>query len=168
MCGLGCSLFAHHYLGNHNCFLFLRLLRCFSSPGLPPDDKRQDTMSSTWWVSPFGNLRIKGYLHLPEAYRSLSRPSSPLRAKAFTIRSYLLSLHWVIQFYLMNFLPIRQRTYSRKTGLRLHPESNQILYHNNQTNKRTHLDSHPHLLVENIGVEPMTSWMQIKCSSQLS
>ena len=26
----------------------------------------------------FGNLRIKGYLHLPEAYRSLSRPSSPL------------------------------------------------------------------------------------------
>ena len=27
-----------------------------------------------------------GYLHLPVAYRSLSRPSSPLRAKAFTIR----------------------------------------------------------------------------------
>ena len=31
----------------------------------------------SWWVAPFGNLRIKGYLHLPEAYRSLSRPSSP-------------------------------------------------------------------------------------------
>jgi hypothetical protein len=31
-----------------------------------------------------------GYLHLPAAYRSLSRPSSPLRAKAFTIRSSLL------------------------------------------------------------------------------
>ena len=28
-----------------------------------------------------------GYLLLPAAYRSLSRPSSPLRAKAFTIRS---------------------------------------------------------------------------------
>ena len=28
-------------------------------------------------VVPFGNPRIKGYLHLPEAYRSLSRPSSP-------------------------------------------------------------------------------------------
>ena len=36
----------------------------------------RDTMSSTWWVAPLGNLRIKGYLHLPEAYRSLSRPSS--------------------------------------------------------------------------------------------
>ncbi len=32
-----------------------------------------------------------GYLLLPVAYRSLSRPSSPLRAKAFTMRSYLLS-----------------------------------------------------------------------------
>ncbi len=37
-------------------------------------------MSSTCWVVPFGNLRIKGYVHLPEAYRSLSRPSSPLEA----------------------------------------------------------------------------------------
>ena len=34
----------------------------------------------------------KGYLLLPVAYRSLSRPSSPLRAKASAIRSYLLSL----------------------------------------------------------------------------
>ena len=52
-----------------------------------------DTMSSTWWVAPFGNLRIEGYLHLPEAYRSLSRPSSPLRAKASAVRSYLLSYY---------------------------------------------------------------------------
>jgi hypothetical protein len=35
--GLGCSPFDRHYLGNHYCFLFLRLMRCFSSPGLPPD-----------------------------------------------------------------------------------------------------------------------------------
>ena len=33
-------------------------------------------------VVPFGNPRIKGYLHLPEAYRSLSRPSSAPSAKA--------------------------------------------------------------------------------------
>ena len=36
--------------------------------------------SSTCRVAPFGNLRIKGRLHLPEAYRSLPRPSSPHRA----------------------------------------------------------------------------------------
>jgi hypothetical protein len=34
--GLGCSAFARHYLRNHSCFLLLRLLRCFSSAGLPP------------------------------------------------------------------------------------------------------------------------------------
>ena len=38
------------------------------------------------WVSPFGNLRIKAHLQLPEAYRSLSRPSSAPDAKAFPLR----------------------------------------------------------------------------------
>ena len=33
---LGCSLFARHYWGNHIRFLFLGLLRCFSSPGSLP------------------------------------------------------------------------------------------------------------------------------------
>ena len=35
-------------------------------------------------VLPFGNPRIKGCLHLPEAYRSLPRPSSSSYAKAST------------------------------------------------------------------------------------
>ena len=39
-------------------------------------------------VSPFGNLRIDAYVPLPEAYRSLSRPSSAPDAKAFPLRSY--------------------------------------------------------------------------------
>ena len=33
--GLGCSRFARRYLGNRVCFLLLRVLRCFSSPGVP-------------------------------------------------------------------------------------------------------------------------------------
>ena len=33
--GLGFSDFARHYSRNHCCFLFLRVLRCFSSPGSP-------------------------------------------------------------------------------------------------------------------------------------
>ena len=40
------------------------------------------------WVSPFGHLRINAYLQLPEAYRSLSRPSSAPDAKAFPLRSF--------------------------------------------------------------------------------
>ena len=40
-------------------------------------------------VSPFRYLRIVGYLLLPEAFRSLSRLSSALSAKASTIRSFM-------------------------------------------------------------------------------
>ena len=75
--GLGCSAFARHYLRNHCCFLFLQVLRCFSSLRSP---HFRGNDSSSHWVPPFGNLGINGYLHLPQAYRSLSRPSSPLRA----------------------------------------------------------------------------------------
>ena len=40
------------------------------------------------WVSPFGYLRISAHLQLPEAFRSLSRPSSAPDAKAFPLRSF--------------------------------------------------------------------------------
>ena len=49
-----------------------------------------DDWSSSSRVSPFGNRRIVGYLLLPAAYRSLSRPSSAPGAKASTLRSFLL------------------------------------------------------------------------------
>ena len=52
----------------------------------------QDTGVLLQWVSPFGNLRIEAYLQLPEAYRSLSRPSSAPDAKAFPLRSLQLDL----------------------------------------------------------------------------
>ena len=92
--GLGSFPFARRYLGNHCCFLFLRLLRCFSSPGSlymamysPYSDR-----SFSCRVSPFRNLRVNGYLLLTVAYRSLSRLSSALSAKASTLRSYSLDL----------------------------------------------------------------------------
>ena len=43
-------------------------------------------------VAPFGDPRIDGYLLLPEAFRSLSRPSSAPDAKAFPLRSFQLDL----------------------------------------------------------------------------
>ena len=43
-------------------------------------------------VSPFRYLRIDGYLLLPAAFRSLSRLSSALSAKASTLRAFLLDL----------------------------------------------------------------------------
>ena len=92
--GLASSTFARHYSRNLGWFLFLSLLRCFSSGG-----SLRNTMDSCYvpWlfamgVSPFGNPRIEAYLQLPVAYRSLSRPSSAPDAKAFTLCSYSLEL----------------------------------------------------------------------------
>ena len=51
------------------------------------DSDKVDTVLP-YRVSPFGNLRINAYVPLPEAYRSLSRPSSAPDAKAFPLRSY--------------------------------------------------------------------------------
>ena len=91
--GLGSSHFARRYFGNRCFFLFLSLLRCFSSGGSLPHT--MDSCTGDWSlssrVSPFRNLRITGYLRLPEAYRSLSRLSSALSARASTICSLKLN-----------------------------------------------------------------------------
>ena len=58
-------------------FLFLRVLRCFSSPGLL---LLRGNTSSMYWVAPFGHLGINSCVPIPRAFRSLPRPSSPLRA----------------------------------------------------------------------------------------
>ena len=91
--GLGSSAFARRYLRNRVFFLFLRVLRCFSSPGSLPCvmDWRMDGRGMLCRVSPFRDLRIDGYLLLPEAYRSLSRLSSALSARASTPRSLKLN-----------------------------------------------------------------------------
>ena len=41
------------------------------------------------WVAPFGDPGINDCSHLPRAYRSVPRPSSPLSAKASTRCPYL-------------------------------------------------------------------------------
>ena len=87
--GLDSSAFARHYLRNHCCFLFLRLLRCFTSPGFALMRYFIHTPMTGHYsrrVFPFGHLRIKACLQLPEVYRSLPRPSSPINAKASTVR----------------------------------------------------------------------------------
>ena len=79
--GLGSFLFARRYLGNHSYFLFLQVLRCFSSLGI--------ASLTLWsgihglhsvWVPPFGYRRVFACLPLTVAFRCLLRPSSPDRA----------------------------------------------------------------------------------------
>ena len=57
--GLGFSAFARRYSRNHCCFLLLRVLRCFSSPGSP---HFRGSRPPACWVAPFGNPRIYGRL----------------------------------------------------------------------------------------------------------
>ena len=96
----GCSPFNRLYLGNRYCFLFLQVLRCFSSLGflLLTMNSLIDTNSSNWWVAPFGDLRILVYLQLPVAFRCSSRPSSAPSAKASTVHSFFLNLTNIYTF----------------------------------------------------------------------
>ena len=94
--GLGCSHFARHYSGNHFCFLFLQLLRCFSSLGLPPLGRLKNQPGSPIRKSP-------GYrLFAPN--RSLSQLiTSFIASKSQGIHCTLLMI-FTYQFYLRFFL----------------------------------------------------------------
>ena len=81
-CGISVDVFSSPYLD----------VSVQAVPLLHLFDSMQDPTVLPWGVSPFGNLRINGYLLLPAAYRSLSRPSSAPDAKAFPLRSFQLDL----------------------------------------------------------------------------
>ena len=85
---LGSSPFARHYSGNDYYFLFLRLLRCFSSPGLPALTKSQSFPHVQCGGFPHSDIcGSKVACHLTAAYRRLLRPSSSSYVKASTIYS---------------------------------------------------------------------------------
>ncbi len=75
--GLAYSVVARRYWRNLCRFLFLWLLRCFNSPGWLP---LRDNTGSLYWVTPFGHPGVVASVQLALAFRSLARPSSPLRA----------------------------------------------------------------------------------------
>ena len=89
--GLGLSPVARRYWGNHVCFLLLQVLRCFSSlRSLHIYYFTHIWITSLLPLVEFPHSDIcgyNGYLLLPTAFRSLSRPSSALGAKAFTLCS---------------------------------------------------------------------------------
>ena len=89
--GLGSSYFARHYSRNRVFFLFLQVLRCFSSlRSLPIHYFTHVWITGLLPPVEFPHSDIygyNGYLLLPIAFRSLSRPSSALGAKAFTLCS---------------------------------------------------------------------------------
>ena len=83
------SAFARHYLRNHGCFLFLWVLRCFTSPRSlqPPYVFRRrspDITPVSFEVSLFGDPRIEARLPAP---RGLSQVTTSF------IGSWCLGIH---------------------------------------------------------------------------
>ena len=87
---MGFSLFARRYSGYHAsrvllartyapternsyCSLFLRVLRCFTSPGSLHAGGTPRIPVQNWRVSLFGYLRIKGYKPPPRSFSQVSR-----------------------------------------------------------------------------------------------
>ena len=101
---LGWSPFARHYWGSLILMSFPPGTEMFQFPGFasltlfysgqdtwlaqPSASPEGRQRQSFRWVAPFGDLWIKAYSRLPKAYRRVSRPSSPLAAKASTKRPY--------------------------------------------------------------------------------
>src|SRR5674476_1586500 len=89
MIGLASSAFARHYSRNRGCFLFLWVLRCFTSPRSlhSPYVFRQGCLDLTPAGFPHSEIHgsQSGY-RLPVAYRRFLRPSSVPGTKASTVR----------------------------------------------------------------------------------
>ena len=152
--GLGYSPFDRHYLGNHYCFIFLRVLRCFSSPGSPPDKSG----------SP-----------------AFSKRGCPIRIPADVMDICSSPQLFAACHVLLRLWEPRHSPYALSNFLKYYSISNLVcVHHVKELNSRyeslvfcdlTHsspLKSHFLKPVENIGVEPMTSCVQGRRSSQLS
>ena len=92
----------------------------FSSSGYLDVSVRRVPLHALWiraWmhgilpmrVSPFRHLRIAGHLPLPAAFRSLSRLSSALSAKASALRPFLLDLFFWLHSVAAFFLSLASR-----------------------------------------------------------
>ena len=90
------------------CFLFLRVLKCFTSPGLHMRVKRAYYRSLSYRVSPFGNLRIKACSAAPRSLSQLryvlhrhKKPRHPPYALDFPLGN----LHTTITFLFCLLVP---------------------------------------------------------------
>ena len=104
----GLSRFRSPLLTGSILFLFLRILRCFTSPRVALSGlciHPEVTPNYRCWVFPFGDLRIKACVPLPEDFRSLLRPSSPDDAKASIICcNWFMQTHSILGVYFTHLL----------------------------------------------------------------
>ncbi len=162
---MGSSAFARHYLRNHCYFLFLRVMRCFSSPGSPSAiNGVPGSIPAGWPIRKSAGQRVfaprrglsqlitsffasesQGILHVPLSPFLCFSCNDPPRillhgASGCSIRFFLL---------LVSSVRVCGRVPRFQYVNALFPV--------------------PHLrMVENNGFEPLTLCLQSRCSSQLS
>ena len=68
-------------------FLFLRVLRYFSSPGYLPANEGGISCDKAGWIVPFGHLWIKASCQLPRDFRGL---------ETSFFGSYYLGIHYLL------------------------------------------------------------------------
>ena len=159
--GLGSSPFARHYWGNHCCFLFLEVLRCFSSLRSPPRPVPGMTALQAAGLSHSETRGSKVICTSPRiiaAYRVLHRLHEPRHPPCA-----------------LSYFP-RYRTPQNpcaRAGAGAHTFS--CIVEKNVSLSTVLLVQHVKDLagcrkprVENNGFEPLTPCLQSRCSSQLS
>ncbi len=104
---LGCFPFARHYSGNHICFLFLRLLRCFSSPGWHSDYSEYPAFNGISCL-----IRKSSDHGIFAPPRSLSQLVTSFIASESQgiLHTLLITFFVVTQYLFLQFLPVCQRT----------------------------------------------------------
>ena len=126
--GLGSSRFARHYSGNHCCFLFLRVLRCFSSPGLPSGCPEYPVFyprmgcpirisTDLWLFAP-----PRGFSQLITSFfasESLGIPRTPLLT--FFSSLFIYSYSFFFSLVIDSFFPACQRTFTLASASQLAP-----------------------------------------------
>ena|GEM_PF-2615837 len=128
------------------------------------------------WVSPFGHCRIKACCQLPDTFRRLPRPSSPLTAKASTVCAY--SLDHITPSRLRVLWPMAlsrlcsNDTFKTTTSRTQEDRSNAVTSHNVKEQNTASMPClsilacapHVHDVVEPAGIEPATPCLQSRCS----
>ena len=166
--GLGSSPVARHYWGNHYCFLFLEVLRCFSSLRLPHCTKAVIITLQVIGLSHseiLGSKDICSYPKLIAAYHVLHRlrePRHPPEALTYFRHNQLILLA-VVEI-------------SRHLHIKNIEESNDSVQFYYKVLKLYYSLVYQYVKdrilkkgrVENNGFEPLTPCLQSRCSSQLS
>ena len=137
-CGLGCSPFARHYWGNHCCFLFLRVLRCFSSPRWPKSADQRLCAPPRGFSQLAASFIASESLGIRRAPFLTFSAAAGIGGMAYTLAFHSSRLYTGIVFCARFYVSLV--TSCHRTSL----------------------------TVENNGFEPLTPCVQSRCSSQLS